>query len=225
MARRNIIKLFESRKGHLDYRIKRDYVRNGIATIPCRISDYSDVISTYSVKDYETLNTEFVDYLKETAELTPPACPIVLNIIGDCLSQEEKKTIEETILDDFAYDLGMVEKTEKRHTQTFILMLAGLLLSGVILYLTEALREEPRELLYILFWFMGETLCDYIFLTGYELRRERRLAGRLASIKVVFSENYQAPNYTESDVDQLYSEIEKEVDKTIREEENDEDVI
>lgn len=225
MARRNIIKLFESRKGHLDYRIKRDYVRHGIATIPCRISDYSDVISTYSVKDYETLNTEFVDYLKETAELTPPACPIVLNIIGDCLSQEEKKTIEETILDDFAYDLGMVEKTEKRHTQTFILMLAGLLLSGVILYLTEALREEPRELLYILFWFMGETLCDYIFLTGYELRRERRLAGRLASIKVVFSENYQAPNYTESDVDQLYSEIEKEVNKTIREEENDEDVI
>ena len=225
MARRNIIKLFESRKGHLDYRIKRDYVRNGIATIPCRISDYSDVISTYSVKDYETLNTEFADYLKETAELTPPACPIVLNIIGDCLSQEEKKTIEETILDDFAYDLGMVEKTEKRHTQTFILMLAGLLLSGVILYLTEALREEPRELLYILFWFMGETLCDYIFLTGYELRRERRLAGRLASIKVVFSENYQAPNYTESDVDQLYSEIEKEVNKTIREEENDEDVI
>ena len=225
MARRNIIKLFESRKGHLDYRIKRDYVRNGIATIPCRISDYSDVISTYSVKDYETLNTEFVDYLKETAELTPPACPIVLNILGDCLSQEEKKTIEETILDDFAYDLGMVEKTEKRHTQTFILMLAGLLLSGVILYLTEALREEPRELLYILFWFMGETLCDYIFLTGYELRRERRLAGRLASIKVVFSENYQAPNYTESDVDQLYSEIEKEVNKTIREEENDEDVI
>ena len=94
MARRNIIKLFESRKGHLDYRIKRDYVRNGIATIPCRISDYSDVISTYSVKDYETLNTEFVDYLKETAELTPPACPLVLNIIGDCLSQEEKKIIE-----------------------------------------------------------------------------------------------------------------------------------
>ena len=216
MVKRNIIKLFESRKGHLDSRIKRDYVRNGIATIPCRISDYSDVISTYSVKDYETLNTEFVDYLKETAELTPPACPIVLNIIGDCLSQEEKKTIEETILDDFAYDLGMVEKTEKRHTQTFILMLAGLLLSGVILYLTEALREEPRELLYILFWFMGETLCDYIFLTGYELRRERRLAGRLASIKVVFSENYQAPNYTESDVDRLYSEIEKDVKDTIR---------
>lgn len=219
MAKRNIVRLFESRKGHLDYRIRRDYVRNGIAAIPCRISDYGDVISTYSVKDYETLNTEFVDYLKETAELTPPACPLVLNIIGDCLSQEEKKIIEETILDDFAYDLGVVERDEKRHTRRFCLMFFGLILSGVLLCFTKALVEEARELFFILFWFMGDTLCDYIFLTGYDLRRERRLAGRLASIKVIFSESYEAPNYTESDIDRLYSEIEKGIDKTLREEE------
>ncbi len=40
MARHNLIGLFESRKGHLDYRLKRDYVKNGIATIPCRVSTY-----------------------------------------------------------------------------------------------------------------------------------------------------------------------------------------
>ena len=70
-------------------------------------------------------------------------------------------------------------------------------------------------LLYILFWFAGETLCDYLFLTGYELRRDRRLAGRLASIKVVFSESYETPNYSKSDVDRLYSEIEKDVNETL----------
>lgn len=77
------------------------------------------------------------------------------------------------------------------------------------------LADEPRELLYILFWFAGETLCDYLFLTGYELRCERRLAGRLASIKIVFSESYEMPNYTQSEVDELYSEIEKDVNKTL----------
>ena len=118
-----------------------------------------------------------------------------------------------------AYDLGVVEKAEKRHTQTFCLMLAGMLLSGVLLWFTKALADEPRELLYILFWFAGETLCDYLFLTGYELRRDRRLAGRLASIKVVFSESYETPNYSKSDVDRLYSEIEKDVNKTILEKE------
>ena len=72
MRRRSILHLFETRRGRLDYRANRDYVRNGIASIPCRISDYSDVISTYSVKEYETLNPDFVDYIKSTAEVTPP---------------------------------------------------------------------------------------------------------------------------------------------------------
>lgn len=219
MAKRNIARLFERRRGHLDYRIKRDYVRHGIATIPCQISEYSDVINPYSVKGYETLNTEFFDYLTTTAEVTPDECPLVLNIIGDCLSEEEKKTIEETIRDDFAYDLGVVEKEEQRHKRIFRFMLIGLILSGVILWFTKSLADEPRELLFIPFWFMGETLCDYIFLTGYDLRRQRRLSGRLASIKVVFSESYHAPNYTERDVEQLFSEIEKEVNDTLQEDE------
>ena len=219
MIRRKLLKLFESRKGHLDYRIKRDYVRNRIASVPCRVSDYSDVISTYSVKNYETLNPEFVDYIKETAELTPSEYPLVLNIIGDCLSQEEKKTIEATILDDFAYDLGVVEKEEKRHTKVFCLMMIGLLLTGVLLWLTRSMADEPREIIYLLFWFMGETLCDYLFLTGYDLRRERQQAGRLASIKVIFSDSYEDPDYTDDDVEQLYSEIEKTVNETILSEE------
>ena len=225
MKRHNINRLFESRKGNLDYRIKRDYIRHGIATIPCRISDYSDVISSYSVREYETLNTEFVDYLKSAADVTPTKYPLVLNIIGDCLSQEEKKTIEETILDEFAYGLGMVEKDEKRHKRVFSGILFGLIISGILLYFTQVLAEEPRELFFILFWFMGDTLCDYIFLTGYDLRRERRKAGRLASIKVVFSESYETPDYTEKDFEQLYSEIEKDVNETTQDEEinNEED--
>ena len=59
-------------------------------------------------------------------------------------------------------------------------------------------------------------MCDYIFLTGHDLRRERRLAGRLASIKVEFSKSYDDSDYTESEVEQLYSEIEEDVNKTIR---------
>ena len=225
MLKHKILRLFERRRGLLDYRIKRDYVRNGIATIPCRISSYNDVISTYSVKGYETLNTEFYDYLTSTAEVTPPEYPLVLNIIGDCLSAEEKKTIEDIIRDDFAYNLGMVEKDEKRHVHNFFFTIVGLVLSGVLMWLTEAWLGQSGglayilELIYILFWFMGEMLCDYIFLSGHDLRQARRVAGRLASIKVVFSDSYEDRNYTQSQVDELYSEIEKEVYETIRQEE------
>ena len=53
------------------------------------------MISGYSVKGFETLNPDFIDYVKQTAEVTPDRYPIVLNIIGNCLSQEEKETVEE----------------------------------------------------------------------------------------------------------------------------------
>ena len=123
--------------------------------------------------------------------------------------------IEDTILDDFAYDLGVVEREEKRHTRIFCLMMISLILLVIILMFTRKMKEEPRELIYILFYFIGDTLCDYIFLTGYDLRRDRRLAGRLVSIKVVFSESYEAPNYTEREVEQLYSEIDDDNEKTV----------
>ena len=67
MMKRKIIRLFASRKGNLNYRIHRDYLKNGIVTIPCQISGYNDVISPYSVKDYETLNPDFVDYAEALA--------------------------------------------------------------------------------------------------------------------------------------------------------------
>ena len=48
---------------------------------------------------------------------------------------------------------------------------------------------------------MGETICDYAFLTGHDLRRDRRQAGRLASIKVVFSDSYEDLQYTKNAVE------------------------
>ena len=88
--------------------------------------------------------------------------------------------------------------------------------------------EEANREVFVDGWFNTGDLArideeDYIFLTGYDLRRGRRLAGRLASIKVVFSEEYEDVNYTDSDVERLYSEIEKDVNETIwKEKEKDE---
>ena len=213
--RRRIFRLFEARKSRLEYRVNRDYIRNGIARIPCSISDYNDVISNYSVKGIESLAPDFMDYLKSSAAVTPPEYPLVLDIIGDCLSEEQKKTIDFIVRDDLAYDLGMVEQEAKRHTRRFVFVTIGLILAGLLLWASQALDEVPREFVFILFWFMGDTLCDYIFMTGYDLRREKRLAGRLASIKVVFSDRFEEKDITKKDIDRLYSEIENDVHKTM----------
>ena len=156
-----------------------------------------------------------MEYLKISAEVIPSEYPLVLEFVEDTLSQEEKKTITETIREYFAYNLGMVEKDLKRHTKRFILMCFGMILSGVLLWLSQEMAEVPREMFYVLFWFLGDILCDYIFLTGYDLRKDKRTAGRLASVQVKFSKHFDESDYTEKEVDKLYSEVEKDVKETL----------
>ena len=210
MKKRNFIRLFERRKSRIDSRIKRDYIENGIATIHCCISNYNDIINTYSAKDQESLNPDFVDFLQEAAEPIPDECPIVLNVIGNCLSAEEKKIIAEIIRDDFFYRLGLVEKEHAHEFRLFILMVVGIIVSGILLWLTIPLDEVPREIFIVFFWFFGDRMFEYIFITGRELRQEQRLAGRLASIKVIFSDTYEKIHYTENQISKLYTELDLE---------------
>lgn len=207
MKKRNFGRLFDQKKSRIDSRIRRDYIENGIATIHCCISGYHDIINTYSAKDQESLNFDFVDYLKDNAGPIPDECPLVLNVIGDCLTDDEKKIIAETIRDDFSYRLGVVERDQEREFWLFIFMLVGSIVAGILLALTDFLDEVPREIFIVLFWFFGDRMFEYVFITGHELRKEKRLAGRLASIKVIFSDSYKKIHYTEDQVNKLYAEL------------------
>ena len=208
--------LFESRKGRIDDLLHRDFINNGIATFPIKISSYYDVIHPNSVRGYETLNPDFADLIELGAGVVPPEYPIVVNILEECLTDEERNIIVQTIREYYAYKLGLVEKDLKRHTKRFVFMSVGLVLSAILLWLSEGLEEISRELFFVLFWFMGDTLCDYILLTGHDLRRDKRAAGQLASIKVTFSKSFDESDYTNAEVDKLHSEIEKDVKETLK---------
>jgi len=207
MRKQNFTRLFDSRKSRLDSRIRRDYIENGIATVYCCISSYNDIISKYSAKGQEGLNLDFVDYLQDVAEPIPDECPIVLNIIGNCLTEDEKDTIVEIIRDDFSYKLGSVEKEQEHELKVFFFMLIGSIVAGILLALTDFLDEVPREIFVVLFWFFGDRMFESFFITGRELRKERRLAGRLASIKVIFSDTDEKLHFTEEEINKLYAEL------------------
>ncbi|MBR5912859.1 MAG: hypothetical protein IK062_02205 [Selenomonadaceae bacterium] len=205
--KRNFIRLFEQKKSRIDSRIERDYIENGIATIHCCISNYNDIISTYSAKDQESLNLDFVEYIRDSAEPIPDEYPIVLNIIGDCLTEDEKDIIAENIRDQAMYKLGQVEKEQEREFKFLIFMLVGSISSGLLLWLTDFFEDIPTEIFTVLFWFFADRMFENIFITGHELRKEKRLAGRLASIKVIFSDKYEKIHYTDDEIKKLYAEL------------------
>ena len=150
---------------------------------------------------------EFIDYLEDGAAPIPDECPLVLNIIGDCLTDDEKKNITDVIRDDFDYRLGNVEKEQTEEFRLFIFMLVGSIVAGIILWLTDFLDEVPRKIFIVLFWFFGDRMFEYVFITRRDLKQEKRLAGRLASIKVIFSDTYKKLHFTEDEINKLYVEL------------------
>lgn len=146
--KKKINDLFESRKGQLDYLLNRDFINNGIATFPCKITSYYDIINPLSIRRFEILNQDFADFLELGAGVVPTECPIVLNIVEDCLTEEERMIIEIVIREYFSYKLGVVEKEEKRHRRRFLILSVGLVVSSLLLWLSEGLDEISRELFF-----------------------------------------------------------------------------
>ena len=90
-------KRFLNKKSFLNYRLNKEVLRDGVAYIPCHVENMEDIISKYSIRGNESLNSEFVDYLTDFAEYIPIKYPIVLTIYGPKFTEEEKKIIVDTI--------------------------------------------------------------------------------------------------------------------------------
>ena len=57
------LQAYDRKSGNLEKRLEKDYIDHGIATIPCKISGFDDVISPYSVKGYESLKISLFNSL------------------------------------------------------------------------------------------------------------------------------------------------------------------
>ena len=198
---------FTKKKSSIDKRLRMDYIDHDIATIPCKVDSFYDVIDNYSVKNYETINPAFVKYINNIVDDIPKEYPIVINIVSNNLTDEEKDIIEYTILDEYAYDLGRAEKEIKDLNRNFILLTVCAILSGVLMWKLEFIQDFSYELIAILFWFFGESFIECIVFDGRELRKKHALAARLACCKVVFSSSYDEEDYSKDEKEEIYREI------------------
>ena len=202
-------RLFLKRDAKLAKRLKEDYIDNGIATLPCRVAGRDDMISHFSVPGYETLSPEFSDFIEASAEFIPPEYPIVLEISGCRFSEEDQAIIRRTIQEDFAYELGAVQRENRKQLIIALLMLAGMLVTGFLAFGAQGITDTAIEIIYIFFWFFADLAACYFCLDGFENRKKRLLAGRLADMTVCFSEKYDDSAVTDEDARSVYEELEK----------------
>ncbi len=183
-----------NRKSYLDRRLQRDVIENGIAYIPCRVESINDVISKYSVKGCESLDTEFLMFIVDFAGFIPPDYPVVLQITGPEFSVEEKRIISETIAAETDYMLGRTEEFLSIKKRRFMIMLAGTIISGILLGIAKRIIEDvPLEFFFVLFWLFADSLVRYLFVDKLDFKDEKIHMGRLASMEVEFKKQDAGP--------------------------------
>ena len=162
---------FYYKKSYLEHRLQKDVMENGIAYIPCKVEGLGDIISKFSIKGCESLDSEFVGYLMDFIDCVPKEYPVVLKSDTD-------------------YLLGKTEAQNRHHRKVFWWMVIGTIGSGILLGLiNKILSDIPLEFFYVLFWLFADSLVRYLFVENYDYRNDKIRAGRIASMEVEFVED------------------------------------
>lgn len=179
---------FYKQEAHIDEHVNEKFIVNNTAVIPCRVTDYYDIIYPFSVEGYETVSPEFMGYITDMLRFIPAEYPVILDIKGCSFTDEQKERISLTLKTDALYELGAIEKEGKITKNKLIYMLCGLLGMGALLSVMNlVITGMPREFLYIIFWFFADFIISYVLWDHREYRNELIQAGRLASLEVRFS--------------------------------------
>ncbi len=207
--KRENTKVFLSKDANLSKRVSKEFLDGDVATVPCKVSSYDDIISPYSVEGYETLNPEFVGYIESAVSFIPVEYPVSLEITGTHFTEKEQETIRNTIREDCMYSLGTVQKNNSNLTLTFLAMSVGTIITAVLMSAFSGIGGLTMEFLYILFWFFADTVVSYLFIDGHEKRKARAKAGRLASMSVNFYDKFDNSRLTKEEVEHVYEDMQK----------------
>lgn len=182
------LKKFKKAKFNYAKFVKKYYIEKGEAYISAKVNSIDDIISKYSTKDYEWINSEFASYIEESAYYIPLEESITIEICGGNFSEEEKDMIKRVIKDYFGLKLGdkFLDLDINKH-KSFILFLFGITSLGVFAILSNfSIITAVNELLLLLFWFFLWEYADLGWLARGNLRLEQIEAGQLSTAKIVF---------------------------------------
>ena len=206
-AARNL-RRFQITKFNYDKFVKRYYIENDDAYISAKVSSYEDIINRFSVRNYEWINKEFVQYIEDCAYHIPEENRIILSICGCKFTPEEQTTIRRVILDYFGLQMenriwDLSDNLRVIRRTIYGTVLAGALYAFIASTELYEMSVLVPDILQCTFWvFIWETI-GRIVLDRRALIDEKRFAGQLAAMEIHFEDEkvltVQDPNIDELD--------------------------
>jgi len=182
------IQMFKKKEFNLNNFINDYYMDQNSAYMTVKVNDYSDIVSKYSVENYEWINKEFADHLELMAYYIPVEEPIVIEITGKKFNDEQKRIIEKVIKTYFGLKLGdkMLLLNDNRYK--CITLLGFGVISFIVFYILfmANIIGTILEVGSLVFWFVMWSFADLAFLQRNNLKIDKLEAGQLSSATVVF---------------------------------------
>ena len=123
MASNQALKKYQKEKYEHYKRINELSINDEEAYIPIRVNGMDDIVSNYSVRNNELLSEEFIDILTKKASYITLDYPVVLEILNDNFTPEEKILIRKLIINYFSLET-IIKETElkaiKRKSNFFL---------------------------------------------------------------------------------------------------------
>lgn len=123
MASNQTLKKYQKEKYEHYKRINELSINDEEAYIPIRVNGMDDIVSNYSVRNNELLSEEFIDILTKKASYITLDYPVVLEILNDNFTPEEKILIRKLIKNYFSLET-IIKETElkaiKRKSNFFL---------------------------------------------------------------------------------------------------------
>lgn len=198
------------RKTKFNYKkfVKRYYIENDDAYISAKVNGYDDIINRFSVKNYEWINKDFVQYVEDSAYHIPEENRIILSICGCKFTNEQQTTIRRVILDYFGLQMEDRDSDLVNNRKVIGRTMLGTCLAGALYAFIASTRIYNLsvvipDILQCVFWvFIWETVSKMV-LDRKNLIEEKLFAGQLSAMEIQFEDEkeliMQDPNVRELD--------------------------
>lgn len=186
---KNIKKYTKKDFDYIKY-VKNFFVEDGIAYISCSVTNKDDIISHYSVRDYEWLNNDFAKYIEDNAYYIPVDYPITIELCGGCFDENDKTLITNVIKDYFGLKLGDEQLNLNINTKKAVFLFISSLIIFLVSYIFMKFNviNNLYEWILILFWFLAWEFFDVLILERTHLKHKKIDAIQLANVNVIFSD-------------------------------------
>lgn len=188
-AIKKIIK-FNKTKFNYNKFVRDFYLEKNTAYVSVKVDNYNDVISKYSISNYEWLNPEFADYVEETAYYIPIQYDIALDINGH-FTKEQEEVIKKTIKAYFGIKLGDAQNDLDTNKLLNILLFVVAVLFLIIFFVITFYIPSFKflEPISIISWFIMWELLDNNFIKRQQLRAKKIDLAQLVNMEIKFNED------------------------------------